>query len=56
MTAFACLACLAVGFLGGFTFGFRIAAMIKLGVERAQAPQTATLANQALSDLEGIAP
>jgi len=54
MTALTCLACLAVGFLGGFTFGFRIAAMIKLGVQRVL-PSTAP-ASALPVDMEEVAP
>lgn len=32
------LACLAVGFLVGFAFGFKVAAMIKLGVQQLARP------------------
>jgi hypothetical protein len=31
-TALACVACFAVGFIGGFAGGFRVAAMIMTGV------------------------
>jgi hypothetical protein len=31
----AALACLALGFLGGFSFGFKVAAMIRLGAQQA---------------------
>jgi hypothetical protein len=30
----AALACFALGFLGGFSFGFKVAAMIRLGVQQ----------------------
>lgn len=37
------LACLAVGFLAGFTGGFRVAALIRLGVQQLAARAGATL-------------
>jgi hypothetical protein len=30
-----CLACLLIGFLGGFAFGFRVAAMVRLAPKQA---------------------
>jgi hypothetical protein len=35
---FPCLCCLIIGFLGGFAFGFRVAAMLRLRQRDATAP------------------
>ena len=36
-TTLTCAACFAVGFIGGFAGGFRVAALIRLGVRVARA-------------------
>jgi hypothetical protein len=35
---FPCLCCLLIGFLGGFAFGFRVAAMVRLRQQDAAPP------------------
>lgn len=44
-TALACAACLAIGFIGGFAGGFRVAAMILGGVQRVRGARLRVVAS-----------
>jgi hypothetical protein len=44
-TALTCLACFAIGFIGGFAGGFRVAAMIMTGVRKVRGVQLRVVAS-----------
>ena len=44
-TAFACAACFAVGFIGGFAGGFRVAAMIVTGIRKVRGARLRVVAS-----------
>lgn len=44
-TTLACAACFAVGFIGGFAGGFRVAAMIMTGVRKVRGAQLRVVAS-----------